>query len=343
MPSPTLADLPPPPRGKTGWPWTVETPPLPHVQPNGAPWPRISIVTPSYNQGQFLEETIRSVLLQGYPNLEYIIIDGGSTDDTIEIIRKYEPHLAYWISEKDRGQSHAINKGLSRIEADVWAYLNSDDFYMPGTFVKVMEAFADPSVEWVTGIGRYINAEGATVKDMVPVRDWTVLDVVRDLIPNPVMASSQVSNFMRSTILKKHGHFREDFHYCMDAEFGLRIMMDGVRPVIADGVLAKARLHPTSKTVSMAPGGAFDAEKAKILRELLDGSNVTPELASAAKKALSAHQKLSAISDVRRVWDAKGAISGLWKLTHSFLAHPDLLTYRPALGLARRMIFERKA
>ena len=114
MRSPELGQLPTPPAGKTGWPWTVETPPLPPERPDGSPWPQISIVTPSYNQGQFIEETIRSILLQGYPDLEYIIIDGGSTDESIEMIKKYGPWLTQWISEKDRGQAHAINKGLAR-------------------------------------------------------------------------------------------------------------------------------------------------------------------------------------------------------------------------------------
>src|SRR5688572_32698700 len=96
---------------REGWPWTG--------QPSRAPasagdWPRISIVTPSYNQGQFIEATIRSVLLQGYPNLEYLIMDGGSTDDSVSIVRKYEPWLSYWVSERDKGQSDAINKGLDR-------------------------------------------------------------------------------------------------------------------------------------------------------------------------------------------------------------------------------------
>src|SRR5881392_2746444 len=122
-----LVDLPAPPRGKTGWPWTAEAPSLPPLLPNCISWPRISIVTPSFNQGQYIEETIRSVLLQGYPNLEYVIIDGGGTDNTGEIIKKYEPWITYWESEKDRGQSHALNKGFKKATGDILAWLCSDD------------------------------------------------------------------------------------------------------------------------------------------------------------------------------------------------------------------------
>ena len=140
MRCPTLSELPPPPPGKSGWPWTEETPMAPPTLPDGSPWPRVSIVTPSYNQGQYLEETIRSVLLQGYPDLEYIIIDGGSTDESVTIIEKYAPWLAYWVSEPDRGQSHAINKGFARATGEIYAWLNSDDYYWPGAIVIAARA-----------------------------------------------------------------------------------------------------------------------------------------------------------------------------------------------------------
>ncbi len=134
---PGLLGLPAAPPGKAGWPWTAEGPSLLQTMPDGAPWPRISIVTPSFNQGQFIEETIRSVLLQGYADLEYIVIDGGSTDGSVGIIKKYKRWLTYWVSEPDRGQSHAINKGFARATGGVLAWLNSDDLYAPGALRKV--------------------------------------------------------------------------------------------------------------------------------------------------------------------------------------------------------------
>jgi glycosyltransferase involved in cell wall biosynthesis len=114
-------------------------------------WPKISIVTPSYNQGQFLEAAIRSVVLQKYPNLEYIVIDGGSTDNSLEVIEEYHPLLTYWVSEKDNGHYDAVNKGFARSTGEIMAWLNSSDMYCPWTFTAVAQVFMEnPNVDWIT-------------------------------------------------------------------------------------------------------------------------------------------------------------------------------------------------
>src|SRR3954466_16026070 len=150
MRCPTIDQLPPPPAGRTGWPWTVGTPP--DASADAASLPRVTIVTPSYNQAEFIEETIRSILLQGYPDLEYFVVDGGSTDNSVEIIRKYEKWITHWVSESDRGQSDAIQKGFNRVTGPVSAYLNSDDIYMPGALQRVGRRFSDgPQLDVVYG------------------------------------------------------------------------------------------------------------------------------------------------------------------------------------------------
>ncbi|HET8592888.1 MAG TPA: glycosyltransferase family 2 protein, partial [Solirubrobacterales bacterium] len=113
--------------------------------------PKLTVVTPSFNQGRFIGRTIRSVLDQGYPNLEYVIVDGGSTDGTVEVIRRYEDRLAWWVSEPDEGQTEAINKGIERTDGEIVAYLNSDDYYLPGALARVVEAFAATERRWVAG------------------------------------------------------------------------------------------------------------------------------------------------------------------------------------------------
>lgn len=127
--------------GKSNWPWTEETDP--GVYTAEIQWPRISIVTPSYNHGLYIEETIRSILLQNYPNLEFIIIDGGSTDNTVEIIKKYEQWLTYWVSEKDRGQTHAINKGLLKCTGEIFNWINSDDLLAKNSLYKLAKVFLE--------------------------------------------------------------------------------------------------------------------------------------------------------------------------------------------------------
>ncbi len=143
---PRLEDLPPPPRGRHGWPWTVEIP-----APAPAGGPTFTIVTPSFNQGDFLEETIRSVLLQGYPRLEYIVLDGGSTDESPRILEKYAPWLAHWRSAPDGGHYQALNEGFALSSGEILAWINSDDKYVPGALAAVGEIFARfAEIEWLT-------------------------------------------------------------------------------------------------------------------------------------------------------------------------------------------------
>jgi glycosyltransferase involved in cell wall biosynthesis len=148
------------------WVWRENKIQFPELMPNGKPWPKISIVTPSYNQGKYIEETIRSVIMQGYPNLEYIVIDGGSTDNTVEIIKKYQNNISYWVSEKDKGQTHAINKGFEKATGDIVAYLNSDDVYMPYSFSVVADIMTRWDISWLAGVRSHLNPSGSitTVK-----------------------------------------------------------------------------------------------------------------------------------------------------------------------------------
>jgi glycosyltransferase involved in cell wall biosynthesis len=206
-------------------------------------------VTPSYNQGQFIEETIRSVLLQRYPNLEYIIIDGGSTDDSVEIIRKYERHLAYWVSEKDRGQSHAINKGMARATGNIRAYLNSDDTYLEGALAKVADhAIGHPEADLIHGRCRISNENGDKISERVGsitafheiVDLWDVWWKQRNFVQPEV--------FWTSRIADKVGPFREDLYWVMDYEYWLRILHAGGRVGFIDTELALFRQQPAQKS-----------------------------------------------------------------------------------------------
>jgi len=246
MRCPTLADLPPPPEGKKGWPWTEETPRAPESMPGEKSWPRISIVTPSYNQGQFIEETIRSVLLQGYPDLEYIIMDGGSTDQSVSIIERYEDFLTYWVSKPDGGQSRAIVKAFDMATGDIVAWLNSDDIYLPGTLQKISGAYSvDPSVEWWIGNTLMVDQQNHVVKR------WYARPTDLQKLLYSGMTAAQPSTFWRYDKYLEYGRLDADMQFCFDYDLNIRFAQK-TSPTRIDAFLSAFRFHPESKTCTLA-------------------------------------------------------------------------------------------
>ncbi|MBS1788526.1 MAG: glycosyltransferase [Acidobacteria bacterium] len=204
--------------------------------------PRISIVTPSFNQAAFLERTLRSVLDQGYPNLEYIVIDGGSTDGSIEILKKYESQLAYWVSEQDRGQSHALNKGFKRATGDIIGWLNSDDLYCLGALHHVGEWFAAHPRDEVHYGGLYLVDKDDHITDA----HWAVSPDVRYTY-FVGMDVHQQSLFWRRSLMERTGAIDESFRFSMDLDFVLRLMLHG-QVSRTTRYLGKFREHQTAKT-----------------------------------------------------------------------------------------------
>lgn len=249
MTSPSLSTLPPPPDDASGWPWTEAPDPLPDTRKDGRPWPRISIVTPSYNQADFLEETLRSVLLQGYPSLEYVVVDGGSDDGSVDIIEKYAPWLDRWESTPDRGQSHALNKGFEWVDGTIYAWLNSDDIYYPGALAAVVRGFdREPDAGAVVGEGDRVHLDGTVFHTASP--DALGYEAFLEWEANHFM---QPACFFRREAWAAAGPLREDLYYCMDLDLWLRMTEAGVRFVRVDERLASAKSHLGAKTSVEAP------------------------------------------------------------------------------------------
>lgn len=236
---------------KNYWPWNKEIEYAKSLcfSKNNRDWPRISVITPSYNQGQFIEETIRSVLLQDYPNLEYIVIDGGSTDNTLEIIERYKPWISYWVSEPDRGQAHAINKGIAESTGDIIAYLNSDDYYLTGTLFKVAETLMqNPQIDLFHGRCRYIDIQGNKIgeqfgrithyKEILDL--WNIWWGKRQFVQPEVFWTKRISDSI--------GVFQEELNYVMDYEYWCRILLAGGKVSRIDQELACFRFTPNQKS-----------------------------------------------------------------------------------------------
>ena len=238
----TLKDLPLPPEGKTGWLWTEQSEPLPDKMPDGSDWPKISIVTPSYNQGQFIEETIRSVLLQGYPNLEYMIIDGCSTDNSQEIIQKYSNLITYYKSEKDNGQTDALNKGFTLSTGTVMGWLNSDDLLSKDALFKLALHYK-PGLKWWTGNGIQI-LNNKVLEYPCFYQETTVS---RSEILHARRILFQVSTFWSRELWEKSGSIIKPFELAMDYELWLRFSKYSPAVIIHHSI-GLFRTHDAAKT-----------------------------------------------------------------------------------------------
>ena len=205
-------------------------------------YPKISIVTPSYNQARFIDKAIKSVINQNYPNFEHIIFDNCSTDGTIDILKKY-PHLI-WISEPDNGQSDALNKGFKKASGDLIGWLNADDLYLPGCFHSVVKTLKmHPGCDVIYGDYRWIDEEGNLIKLCREIDfDLFIFKYLH------VSHISSVSTFFRDTIFKEGNFLNADYHYSMDYELFLRIVLKGHRFVHVRSFLADFRCYPGTKS-----------------------------------------------------------------------------------------------
>ena len=245
----------------SGVPFATDTTPLSSRAEAGI---RISVVTISYNQNQFLEKTILSVLNQNYPNLQYIIMDGGSTDGSVEIIRKYERYLAFWRSGPDGGPGAALNAGLARCTGDIVGYLNSDDFYLPGTLSKMATIFKQrPEVDVVYGNGYFADVHDNLTRPIYS-DPWTLRRFAFG-----AACVIQPGSFFRLGAFRKTPGFNEASRTSWDAELWIDMALAGARFLRSDDFFAAFRLHPHSITVSQRLKSACEMERKGLFKRIM--------------------------------------------------------------------------
>lgn len=228
----------------------------------------ISVITPSFNQGRFIKATLDSVLKQDYTHIEHIIMDGGSTDETVDILKNYADPRLQWISEPDKGQSDAINKGLRMAKGDILAYLNSDDLYLEGTLAFVADYFYTyPEIDLIYGNCSAIDSAGQSLPTSLTAEPFHLRNffVKRPYIPQP-------STFWRRSVIEQIGLFDESLHYAMDRDYWLRAAAAGFKFQYINKNLAAFRFHEDSKTVSQ--GGKFWSN----VRTIIDKVYAMPDL-----------------------------------------------------------------
>ncbi|MGE3949420.1 MAG: glycosyltransferase family 2 protein [Blastocatellales bacterium] len=282
----------------------------------------ISIITVSYNQAQYIEETIRSVLCQNYPNLQYVVIDGASTDRSLDVIGKYRHGINYLISEPDDGQVPALNKGLAKCTGEIVAFINSDDLYLPGAFNAVADYFQkNPDCSWLCG-------------DVILFGDYHRTEIINSIVPvSPVQAltwksqSPQPGMFWRRELLTDC--FDESLNYCFDHELYVRLLLAGKKCHHLKMPIAAYRLHPSSKTISEQH--KFEVEFDQIAERYEPMLNFRGRSLSKAIRYVRKSYKMAATGEQRM------AIQWLAK---SLVASPEITLQRPFWGSLKKIIYK---
>ena len=283
--------------------------------------PLVSIVTPSFNQAPFLEQTLLSVLEQNYPRVEYIVIDGGSTDGSVEIIKKYEDKLAHWVSEKDSGQAEAINKGLAHATGDIVAWINSDDFYFPSAISSAAVMFETyPDVGMVYGDTVAVDENGEAIH-FPKYAQWDLQDLLTfNIIGQPAV-------FMRRDVLLKAGFLDPSFHYLLDHQLWIR-MASHAPMIYVPERWAAGRFHESAKNVAQAE--KFGQEAFRIL----DWAKSDP-LVSGSLDGIKRQSRAGALRiNARYLLDAGKAWESFKSYLQSLFTHPST-----ALVEWKRIIF----
>ena len=302
----------------------------------GAALPRISVIIPSLNQGEFIESTLRSVIDQEYPNLELIVMDGGSHDGTAEILQRYTSRITFWESNADRGQSHGINKGLARATGDVWCYLNSDDLLAPGSLARVGALFRDPAVHWVGGISVIFDerADRGTVTPQEPKSQKEILTPWARSVEH-VFPCSNVC-FMRRAIYEKLGGFDETYGYSMDMEYYTRAHFAGFTLLRVAEVLGRWRWHPASKTVKDGTAYRFLEEELRIAAAY--AGRLAPLERGELQREIVQHRKSFLVRRALHSPSEKSRVSRLLRLVFEAIRHPSLMWFRPWLGAVKKQV-----